>query len=252
MTTADKVLSILQLFSIEQPEWTVEAVSAELNISASSAYQYVRSLVTAGLLVANNSGRYIVGPAVIELDRLMRRYDPLIHEAQEPLRQIVAPYDGNAIGLLCRIYRLRVMCVDQYVLRAPSFAISYERGRPMPLARGAASKSILAHLNPRQLRNFYDSNPTEVSEAGLGDTWQDFKAAVRSLRKSNVVATAGELDAGLMGISAPVFDASNNVLGSIGLVVSDHLFNGDEPFFNATKQAVLAAGRDITIALQSR
>lgn len=251
MATADKVLSILRLFSMERPEWTVDAVSAALSISSSSAYQYVGSLVDAGLLVANKSGRYTVGPAVIELDRLMRRFDPLIHEAQDALREITELHDGQAIGLLCRIYRFRVMCVDQYVMRAPSFAISYERGRPMPLARGAASKSILAHLGPRQLRRFYDSDPLGVESAGLGGDWESFKDAVRRLRKGGVVATAGELDQGLMGISAPVFDASGHVLGSIGLVVPAEMFECDIANFETTRRAVVDAGRRVTQALQA-
>jgi DNA-binding IclR family transcriptional regulator len=219
MATADKVLSILGLFTIEQPKWTVDAIASALGLSGSTTYQYVRSLVEAGLLTSDKGGRYTIGPAVIEMDRLMRRFDPLIHEAQEPLRALVEATEGEAIGLLCRIYRLRVMCVDQYVRLAPAAAISYERGRPMPLARGAASKSILAHLGARTLRRFYDSDPEGIAGAGLGEDWESFRRTMRQMRKAGVAVTIGELDPGMMGISAAVFDPQGDVLGSIGLVV---------------------------------
>lgn len=220
MATADRVLSILGLFTVERPEWTVDAVALELGLSGSTAYQYVRSLVDAGLLVSEKGGRYMVGPAIIELDRVTRRSDLLGNAARDTLETLTASVDAEAIGLLCRIYRLKVMCVDQCVLRPPSFAISYERGRPMPLIRGAASKCILAHLKSRPMRKFYDSDPQAVQDAGLGHDWETFKRSIRELRKQPVLATRGELDPGLMGISAPVFDGEDLVIGSIGLVVS--------------------------------
>lgn len=249
MATADKVLSILGLFTIERPEWTVEEITTTLGLSGSTAYQYVRSLVDAGLLVSRRGGRYTIGPAVIELDRLMRRFDPLIHEAQAPLRAMVDALDGDAVGLLCRIYRLRVMCVDQFVRRADSVPISYERGRPMPLARGAASKAILANLPTRILRRFYDGDPDAVAQVGLGEDWDTFALRMRRLRRAGVVVTSGELDAGMMGISAPVFDADKTVLGSIGLVVPAAGMQNDPARLEAATHVVIEAGAAVTRAM---
>ncbi|MHA6719702.1 IclR family transcriptional regulator [Sphingomonas sp. RS6] len=249
MATADKVLSILGLFTIEQPKWTVDAIASTLGLSGSTAYQYVGSLVNAGLLTSDKSGRYTIGPAVIEMDRLMRRFDPLIHEAQVPLRTLVDATEGDAIGLLCRVYRLRVMCVDQIVRHAPETAISYERGRPMPLTRGAASKSILAHLGTRTLRRFYDSDPAGVAAAGLGDGWEAFRRTMRQMRKAGVLVTLGELDPGMMGISAPVFDGQGDVLGSIGLVVPAHRYPQGGPALNKAEAAVAEAAATLTDAL---
>lgn len=195
------------------------------------------------------AGRYTIGPAVIELDRLMRRFDPLIQEARAPLRELVQTVGGDATGLLCRIFRLKVMCVDQYAGTAGDFAISYERGRPMPLARGAASKVILANLTGRQLRRFYDADAEEIAAAGLGRDWDSFKGHVRRLRKRGIVITVGELDAGMMGLSAPVFDADGLVLGSIGLVVKAAAFAGDDDRMATATEAVERAGRSLTQAI---
>ncbi|MGN7998959.1 IclR family transcriptional regulator [Sphingomonas sp. 22176] len=249
MATADKVLSILGLFTMEQPNWTVDAIASTLALSGSTAYQYVGSLVAAGLLTSDKSGRYTIGPAVIEMDRLLRRFDPLIHEAQGPLHGLVEAIEGEAIGLLCRIYRLRVMCVDQAVRHAPTASISYERGRPMPLTRGAASKSILAHLGTRTLRRFYDSDPIGVAAAGLGDGWEAFRRTMRQMRKAGVLVTVGELDPGMMGISAPVFDGQGEVLGSIGLVVPAYDYPEGSSALAQAGVAVAEAAATLTAAL---
>ncbi len=240
MATVDKVLSILRCFSVEQPEWTVDALGAELGVSESTAYLYVRSLVEAGLLVSGGAGRYTIGPAVIELDRVTRRFDPLTKIARPTLEELTASTSVNAIGLLCRIYRLQVTCVDQCVLQPPSVAISYERGRPMQLTRGAASKVILANLASRPLRKVFESAPHAIQAAGLGDDWEEFKKVVRQLRKQPALVTRGELDPGMIGISAPVFDGGGMVLGSIGLVLE----NTDPAFETMGEDRMIAAVAD--------
>lgn len=226
MATADRVLAVLGLFTLEEPVWTVEAAARRLGLSSSTAYGYVRSLVDAGLLVAAGSGRYTVGPAVISLDRLTRRHDALVGAAQPAMRRLAGLGGGGVVALLCRSFRLKVMCVDQYSTGRPGFAISYERGRPMPLYAGAASKAILAHLPPRTLRRLWSAEAGTIAGAGLGADLPAFRRTLRELRRQGVVVSRGEIDAGLVGVSAPVF-AGGEVAGSLGAVASADLMAAD-------------------------
>ena len=219
MATADRVLAVLGLFTLEEPVWTVEAAARRLGLSSSTAYGYVRSLVDAGLLVAAKSGRYTVGPAVISLDRLTRRHDALVRAAQPGMGRLAGLGDGGVVALLCRSFRLQVMCVDQCSTGRPGFAISYERGRPMPLYAGAASKAILAHLPPRTLRKLWTAEGATITASGLGADLPAFRGALRDLRRQGVAVTRGEIDIGLVGVSAPVF-AGGEVAGSLGVVAS--------------------------------
>jgi len=230
MSTADRVLSILGLFTAERPQWTVEEIRSELRLSASTAYQYVGSLTKAGLLVSGKAGRCMVGPAAIELDRIARQVDPLIRGARAALQALVGASGAGAVGLLCRLYRLQVMCVEQYVLLDPGFSISYERGRPLPLMRGSASKVILANL-----------------EAG----WPSFKEEMRRIRRSGPVVAVGELDPGVMGISAPVFDEHDQILGSIGLALEAAPVLADPSRLERLRTIVQQAGEAATRALRS-
>jgi len=245
------VLAVLRLFSIERPEWTVEAAARELGLSQSTAYQYFRSLVDARLLVAFKTGRYVIGPAIIEFDRQMRQLDPLIGSAAAAARALVETSRYEGMVLLCRIYGLTVMCVDQYAIRQPRFAVSYERGRPMPLFRGAASKVILAHLPRRFLNRYYTDQSDAIAKAGLGATWKAFQASLRQLRKTGVCVTRGELDPGLVGISGPVFGPDGDILGSIGLVMQASDIDAEETRIAPLIEQVRIAGRDVTAALEA-
>ncbi len=251
MATADRVLAVLGLFSLERPEWTVEAAAGALNLSQSTAYQYFRSLIEARMLVAFKPGRYVIGPAIIELDRQMRRQDPLIGAAAPAVDALRASVQADGMILLCRIYGSTVMCVEQQALRQPGFDVSYERGRPMPLIRGAASKAILAHLQPRFLRRYYGENTQQIADAKLGASWQAFQGALRAFRRAGVCVTEGELDAGFMGISGPVFGPDDEILGSIGLVLRAAEVHGRNGLREQLIEQVRQAGRDVSLALQA-
>lgn len=235
---------MLWLFAGDQSEWTVEAAARELALSQSTAYQYVRSLVDCGLLSTYKPGRYVVGPGIIQLDRQTRQRDPLILAARQEMDELSASLSGaDDVVLLCRLYKLTVMCVDQRTPAHPSKTVSYERGRPMPLDRGSASKVILAHLPPRVLRRYYDQQHL----SGSGPTWADFRQPLRKIRRAGTSITYGELDAGRIGISSPVFASEGEVVGSIGLVLSESFANGSVPA--EIEARVAEAGRRTTAAL---
>ncbi|MDF7776457.1 IclR family transcriptional regulator C-terminal domain-containing protein [Sphingomonas sp. AOB5] len=246
MATVDRALGVLRLFAGEQSEWTVEAAARELGLSQSTAYQYFRSLVDGGLLSTYKTGLYVVGPAIIELDRQTRLRDPLILAGREEMNRLAASLAGDDdVVLLCRLYKLTVMCIDQRAPAAPRQVVSYERGRPMPLERGAASKVILAHLPPRVLRRYYDQTHTR----GTNPTWAEFRQPLRAIRRTSLCITHGELDEGRVGLSAPVFAGEGEVIGSIGLVLSESSFDGGEVSREVQEQ-VVEAGQRVSAALR--
>jgi DNA-binding IclR family transcriptional regulator len=219
VNTGDRLLSLLQLYTLQKPHWTVEEAAREIGVSVSTAYRYFRNLCKVGLLDSFDGGKYILGPAIIEYDRLIRNTDPLIKVGQPVMRRLIVRSGGAGIALLCRIYRNRVMCVHQEDNAPTGAAVSFERGRPISMFRGASSKIIFANLPSRSVRSLFSKFPTEIAEAGYGADWQAVKDNLRRLRKAGVCVTYGEVDANRVGIAAPVFGPDQNVLGSISLVI---------------------------------
>ena len=103
--------------------------------------------------------------------------------------------EGSTV-LLCRLFHDRVMCVHQVMGRGPQEPVSYERGRLMPLYRGATSKIILAHLPPRTLKALFAHDAAEIAEAGLGAGWDEFRRGLAAIRRAGVTVSHGEIDAG--------------------------------------------------------
>ena len=221
VSTANRLMAVLGLFTVERYEWTVEQAAKAIGMSVSTAYRYFRDLCEAGFLEPFSGGKYVLGPAVIENDRKIRLTDPLIKVGRPAMERLIVRSGSVGIALLCRIYRNCVMCVHQEARVLPENAVAYERGRPMPMFRGASSKVIFAHLPPRTVRWFFEKQPEEIRAAGLGAHWETIRLNLRRIRKAGVHVTRGEVDPGRVGIAAPVFGPDENVIGSVGLAIPD-------------------------------
>lgn len=210
---------------MDRPEWSVEEAAAELGMTLSTAYRYFKSLGEAGLIALHAPSRYTLGPAIIRYDRQMRLLDPLIVSATPYMRQLARELGQNVWVLLCRLYRTEVMCVHQETLEPPDLArdferqpVSYGRGQPMPLHRGAPSKAILANMNFRLVRPIYYENPAAMAAVGLGENWAEVKRSLRALRNGGAIVTKGDLEGGMQGIALPIFD-HQSVIGSLSIVM---------------------------------
>lgn len=216
-SSLEKMLGILDLFEEAQLRWTPEQMMERLRCPRSTLYRYLRVLTDAGLVASLPGIGYTLGPRIAELDYEMRSSDPLITNGRPVLQALLREIAG--IGLLCRYYKGRVLCVHQET-GASAIRSSYERGRGMPFARGAASRVILAYLKPAQLKALYAAQPREFRQIGMGATLEQVQASLRQIRKQGHCVTHGEVTRGVIGIAAPVLDSEGIVIGSLNLTVA--------------------------------
>jgi DNA-binding IclR family transcriptional regulator len=247
MSTADKLLSVLSLFTLEAPRWTVEAAAQQLSVSNSTAYRYFSSLSRAGLLEPISGGLYVLGPAIISFDRQLRIQDPLMQIAQPIMRRLLQRNSGNGVALLCRRFKQQVMCVHQEFEHRPQLAVSYDRGRPMGLYRGAASLIVFASLPTRTQRTIWRANKERMAATRLGQTWDEVRVKLKTLRKQGYCITRGEVDKGMVGIASPVIQPDGTVVGSISIAQPDNESTDVE--LAGIAALVMAAGHEMNATL---
>ncbi|MCW3834723.1 IclR family transcriptional regulator [Sphingomonas canadensis] len=219
MTTSDRVLSILNLFTFERPEWTVEEAAQHLNLAVSTAYRYFKSLNNAGLVVAFNPGRYVLGPAIMQYDRQIRLRDPLLATAKKPMMQLAEWLPPQSMVLLCGLYRTEVMCTDQQFVQRPDYAVSYERGRLMPIYAGSPGQIILAHLSSRAAKAMHQRYAVEMAASGLGSSWEEVRRALRRIRAEEISTASDGQEPGQATTSVGMFGHDGAVVGSLSTVM---------------------------------
>jgi DNA-binding IclR family transcriptional regulator len=100
----------------------------------------------------------------------------------------------------------------------PVTPVSYERGRAMPLYRGATSKVILAHLPRAELERLWNRDRATIVAAGFPSGLQGFLAELEPLREAKACVTHSEVDAGMAGLAVALLDGQR-VLGSLSVVI---------------------------------
>lgn len=242
-SSGDRLLSVLGLFTVEQPQWTVDDAAKQLGVSGPTAYRYFKRLTGAGLISPVSGASYTLGPAIIQMDRQIQVSDPMLRAARGVMHALIPRAgDGSAL-LLCRLFHDRVMCVHQVLGRGPQEPVSYERGRLMPLFRGATSKIILAHLPARTLKSMFEQNAAEIAQAGFGKSWDEFRSSLAAIRRAGVVVTHGEIDPGRVGIGAPLFDRDRNILGSLSFALPAG--RADDALIGRLTPLLIAGAREI-------
>ena len=198
MASADRILQILGLFTPARPAWTPQEAAQTLKLSRASAYRYFSHLEEAGFIEPAPGRKFALGPRIVELDRQIRLADPLVQASVDEMQKLARETGG--IALLCRLHKDRVLCIHQERgARAPRF-VSYERGRAMPLHRGATSKVILAFLPPEP-------------------------RALELIRRERLSIAYGEVDPDACGIAVPLFEGAH-VVGSLSVVLPASVAKG--------------------------
>lgn len=227
MATTDRFLALLQLFTVERPTWSVEEAAEAIKTPTSTTYRYFRSLTRSGLLATFGDGRYLLGPAIIRYDRQLRLTDPLVLAARHQMDLIAESVGDQGVVFLCRLFDDQVMCVSQASVGDHPFAISYERGRPMPLVAGSASRVILAYLPERKIKSLYRQHSQQFKRYKIGASWAEVREQLNSVREKGGFTTVGEIDPGMRGISVPVLLAES-VIGSLTVAGPRQGFSNSE------------------------
>ncbi|WP_440534586.1 IclR family transcriptional regulator [Variovorax sp. YR566] len=217
MSKTSNVLQVLRLFGGARKQLRATDIASLLGVSAATAYRYVSELEEAGFVEGASAGRYVLGPTIVELDREIRVNDPLIAAASEVMRTLCER--SGATVILSRLHGHKVVCVSEMRGRYGPTTVSYERGRAMPLYRGATSKVIFAHMAAAEIALIVERDASGLRSAGLPSSRERLLAYLTEIRAQPVYATAGEVDAQAMGWAVALHHGQH-LLGSLSAIYS--------------------------------
>lgn len=215
-STADKALTILEMFAEDHLAVSAMEVSKTLGVARSTAYRYLESLVSRGFLEEAPSGGFRLGLKVLELSRVARIGYGLSEIALPRMRGLCARF-GQTV-LLTRRVGTTVMCLEREMVPGRLVRISYERGAQLPLTAGASALVLLAWLAEEEARELLESAArpsfTERTLTELGTLME----RLRKIRADGYCVSEGEVDANALGIAAPVFGKEDDVAAGLSIV----------------------------------
>lgn len=128
------------------------------------------------------------------------------------------------------------------------FRSTYERGKPRPMLLGAASLVILAHFSNYQLTKLHDEQSDQFQQAGLGSSLIAVRETLKRIRQKGWVHTEGQVNQGVTGVAAPIFDSKQEIIGSLSLTLPETGMSQDR--LAAIGERVLFCARIISKSLE--
>ena len=244
MTTLEKFVNILTLFTEGTPVMSVPEIAMSLQRPTSTAYRYVSALKQAGLIeeVAGTNG-YSLGAKILELARAVPK--KTLQQISIPIMTQLANEAGESI-ILCGLRNHDGVCLEK-VEGHHALRVSHRRGATMPLHAGASGKVLLAYLDESERDEIIDRIEfTKFSGTTITDP-RKLKEELRKIRAQGYAESDGEVIRKTYGIGAPILSQSGKTLAALSISAPMHRLAGKKR--EHTIKLVVTAARRITEGL---
>lgn len=203
VATIERAVDVLFLFTRDGGDLGVTEISNELDISKAVVHRILTSLRDRDLItVAEDSRRYSLGPAVLDLAAAYQDSLDIRAEAIEVMRSLSAITDETAT-MSIRHGERRVY-VDQIVPER-EVKMSVQVGSSFPLHAGATGKAFLAWLSDVEQERYLAGDLEPVTPDTLVDPVL-LRRELDQIRKQGFAVSMGERQAGAGSVAAPVLD----------------------------------------------
>ncbi len=208
-SSQDRLLLVLATVAQSNGAITAAELMALTGLPKSSLYRQIARLRHWGFL-QEIEGSYAPGPMGLQLAQGFDATSHLIQLARDDMRELVRQ-SGESVGLIVAVND-RAICIE--MLESPqALRCSFEKGRSVPLRRGATAKCLLAHLPEPRRRLILESTP--AGEADPRDaTWD----ALEAIREAGYACSQSEIDEGVWGASAPILGPGHRLLACLTLM----------------------------------
>lgn len=220
-SSLSRILNVLNLFNPNRLVIDSDVIAQEFGLSRTSSYRYLKELCEAGLLAKRGPGGYVLGPRLIELDWMMRKYDPILSNGRAYIEQL-----SQRTGLTVFVSAFYDNKIINTFILSPSNDMNYTfgRGRPLPLFRGAQAKVLTSHQGIKKIKELYE----EIIQHDPMNYYslEEILKHAKQIRKDGFCITNNELNVGQTGIAAPIFldMESKDIHTSISVVGSYEQF----------------------------
>lgn len=231
-TSQDRLLLVLATVAQSSGAITAAELMALTGLPKSSLYRQIAKLRHWGFL-QEVDGSYAPGPMGLQLAQGFDATSHLVQLARDDMRELVRQ-SGESVGLIVAVND-RAICIE--MLESPqALRCSFEKGRSVPLRRGATAKCLLAHLPEPRRRVILDSVAADEAHPSNA-TWDELEA----IREAGFARSRSEIDEGVWGTSAPILGPGHRLLGCLTLMAP--VARGIPREAELTQGVVVAAAR---------
>ncbi|MCI8398333.1 MAG: IclR family transcriptional regulator [Oscillibacter sp.] len=223
-----RALQILECFADAGTEWTLKALVQHLNLPTTTVYRQVSTLTERQYLVQDPVRKsYRVGPRLLQLSSavvgqsdLRRTARPELEKLSDTVRETInlSALLEHDIYYLDKVETHRsIVCNTQVGTRAPAYATS-------------CGKILLAFQTEEYLEEYFQwmaHSAYSLTERTVTDPAR-LRDELRRAHLNGCAIDDGEIEAGLICIAAPIWDASQKVTAAVSISGPDYRMAEDQ------------------------
>ena len=239
LQTVQKIGPVLDLFTLDRPEWGVSEVAEAIGVPRSSAHALLSSLVETGLLQCRTRGRYRIGWRIVELSETLRGTVDVRSAAAPVLQELVDRYGETSH--LAVMERYKVLYVDKIVGNHIINVVGVRIGAQLDAHCSAVGKVLLANRDPEEIRRFVTDKPSRRLTPTTITNSRALERELETVRRGGCAFDQAEAVQEVHCVAAPVRDDLGAVVAAVSMTVPASRF---APARNEFKRAVIAAAAD--------
>ena len=214
--TLDRIYEILNLFNLQNKEWTLSEISQQLLLPKSTTFRFLAALKMRGLLNSvSNGNRYRLGYQLMHWGDLAKNSIELREIALPVLYNLVEKTDETAIlsvrdGTSC-------VWIEQVESKQPIRWVK-QIGVRLPLHAGSSAKILLAFLPDYEVEKILNSIELYRIQPSTITDKQKMMEEIRSIRSRGYAISFEEVNRDTMGIAGPVYNYSGQIVAGLGII----------------------------------
>jgi DNA-binding IclR family transcriptional regulator len=212
----DRMVELLGLLERHEDGLSIQEFVAASGVPRSSVYRILNSLESHAVVRRETKGRYVLGTRLLGLAMRVRRgpgYEDLAALARPHLRRMSA--HTQEVGKLSVLNAGAALCIDA-VPGSSAYSLAPLVGRHYPLHAGAASKVLLAALDPAGRAKVLERGLLAFTPRTITDSHK-LEAELGRVRRNGWAEDRGEFSISVRALAAPVRDEAGAVVAAVSL-----------------------------------
>ncbi|MFT9846195.1 IclR family transcriptional regulator [Aneurinibacillus sp. REN35] len=232
----EKVLSVVECFSFDQMELSISDIQRKTGYPKSTIFRLLATLEKRHYIEQDKeSQKYRLGHMFFRLGAIVQEQFDLRKIALSVMRELAVT--TNETVTLNTFDDTKRICIER--VDSPERVRNFVRiGERNSLCRGATGKTMLAFLNEREQMRIMDAEAEYIDDRGR------LEQELHEIRQHGYGITRGDRIQGSFAVSAPIFDHSAQLLGTLSIAGPVQRLNEEHERFLIT--TVLEASRNIS------
>ena len=244
LQTLSKAGRVLELFSLENPEWGVSQVAKSLEIPKSGAHALLSTLADQGMLRRTDKARYRLGWRVMAMNQILLETTDFRPEARRMMEYLVSRF-GETVHLAA-LESGQVIYVDKTQgTRAVRVEVT-GMGVKLPAHGSGVGKALLACRPWGEVLKIIENQGMAALTPKTITTLDEFQEELQTVRKQGYAFDLEETVPELCCVAAPIRDRTGEVVAAISFSVPAYRFElGKERYVAAIVQSARAVSESV-------